>query len=178
MITLTVMDPTAPLWSPYLAGAGIGILLCFAMLLSNRPFGCGAAFTGVAGMIESLFRGRKQVEGKEYFKEFPLHIDWQWMFVFGIIIGAFISTLLSGTFQITWIPHTFAIAFGDNPLLRLVTAIIGGVLIGVGARWCWGCPSSHGISGIPQLSLASFVAVACMFAVGIGAGFFIFRVLV
>nr|WP_319538127.1 YeeE/YedE thiosulfate transporter family protein [uncultured Methanospirillum sp.] len=178
MITLTVMDPTTPLWSPYLAGAGIGILLCFAMLLSNRPFGCGAAFTGVAGMIESLFRGRKQVEGKEYFKEFPLHIDWQWMFVFGIIIGAFISTLLSGTFQITWIPHTFTTAFGDNPLLRLVTAIIGGVLIGVGARWCWGCPSSHGISGIPQLSLASFVAVACMFAVGIGAGLFIFRVLV
>ncbi|HWQ63129.1 MAG TPA: YeeE/YedE thiosulfate transporter family protein [Methanospirillum sp.] len=173
------MDPfTAPLWSPYIAGIGIGVLLCFAMLLSNRPFGCGAAFTGVAGMIESLLRGRKKVEEKEYFKEFPLHVDWQWMFVFGIIIGAFISSLLSGTFHITWIPHTFSASFGDNPVLRLITAIIGGALIGLGARWCWGCPSSHGISGIPQLSLASFVAVACMFGVGIGACLIIFRILV
>jgi len=173
------MDPvTATIWSPYLAGAGIGIVLCLAMLLSNRPLGCGAAFTGVAGMIESLFRGRRIVEEKEYYKEFPLRIEWQWMFVLGIIIGAFLSTILSGTFQISWIPPAFVGAFGNDPLIRVVTAIIGGILVGLGARWCWGCPSSHGISGIPQLSLASFVAVACMFAVGIGAGLLIFRVLV
>jgi len=100
------------------------------------------------------------------------------MFVLGIIIGAFLSTILSGTFQISWIPPAFVGAFGNDPLIRVVTAIIGGILVGLGARWCWGCPSSHGISGIPQLSLASFVAVACMFAVGIGAGLLIFRVLV
>lgn len=173
------MDPfTATQWSPYLAGAGIGILLCIAMLLSNRPFGCGAAFTGVAGMFEGIFRGRKVVTDKPYFLEFPLRIEWQWMFVLGIIIGAFISTILSGTFQISWIPPVFTGAFGNSPVLRVITALIGGILVGLGARWCWGCPSSHGISGIPQLSLASFVAVACMFAVGIGAALFIFRILV
>jgi uncharacterized protein len=173
------MDPLyAPLWSPYLAGAGIGIILCLAMLLSSRPLGCGAAFTGVAGMIESLFKGRKTVEEKPYFKEFPLRIEWQWMLVLGIIVGAFFSSLLSGMFHISWVPHVFATTFGDNPVLRLVTALFGGILVGLGARWCWGCPSSHGISGIPQLSLASFVAVACMFAVGIGTALLIFRVLV
>lgn len=162
------MDPfTAIQWSPYVAGAGIGIVLCFAMLLSGKPLGCGAAFSATAGMIEGIFRGRKTVSEKPYFQMFPLKIEWQWMLVLGIIIGAFLSTLLSGTFQISWIPSVFGGKFGNNPLLRIITAIIGGILVGLGARWCWGCPSSHGISGIPQLSLASFVAVACMFAVGI-----------
>jgi uncharacterized membrane protein YedE/YeeE len=64
--------------------------------------------------------------------------------------------------------------FGDSPPLRIITALIGGIIVGIGARWCWGCPSSHGMCGIPQLSLASFVAVACMFAVGIGTAFILF----
>ncbi|MDD1724759.1 MAG: YeeE/YedE family protein [Methanospirillum sp.] len=167
----------ATVWSPYMAGAGIGILLCLSLLLSNRVFGCSAAFTGVAGMIESLFRGRKAVEEKPYFREFPLRVEWQWFFVFGIVIGALMSTILSGTFAISWIPPAFALSFGDNSLTRLIIALCGGILVGLGARWAWGCPSSHGISGIPQLSLAGFIAVACMFAVGIGTAFLVFRVL-
>jgi len=169
------MDPlTAIQWSPYLAGACIGVVLCFAMLLSGKTLGCGAAFTGVAGTIESLFRGRKTVSEKPYFQMFPLKIEWQWMLVLGIIIGAFFSSLLSGTFHISYIPSVFSEQFGDNPALRIITALIGGIFVGLGARWAWGCPSSHGISGIPQLSLASFVAVACMFGVGIGTAFILF----
>jgi uncharacterized membrane protein YedE/YeeE len=165
---------TAATWSPYLAGAGIGILLGLSMLLSGKPLGCGAAFTGAAGLVESIFRGWKTVSEKPYFRMFPLRVEWQWMFVLGIFIGAFLSAVLSGTFQITWVPSVFAGKFGDSPLLRIITAIIGGILVGLGARWCWGCPSSHGISGIPQLSLASFVAVACMFALGIGTALILF----
>lgn len=167
-----------PVWSPYIAGAGIGIILCLAMLLSSRPLGCSAAVTGVAGMIERMGRGRAAVEDMPYFREFPLRIDWQWMLVLGIILGALISSSLSGVFSIRWVPDSFSLIFGDNPVIRLLFALIGGILVGLGSRWCWGCPSSHGISGIPQLSLASFVAVACMFAVGIGTAMVIFRVMV
>ena len=171
------MDPLTTIrWSPYLAGAGIGIVVCLAMLLSGKPLGTGTTFTGVAGMIESLFRGRKTVSEKPYFQMFPLQIEWQWMLVLGIIIGGFLSTVLSGTFQISWIPSVFAGQFGNIPILRIITAIIGGILVGLGARWCWGCPSSHGMSGIPQLSLASFVAVACMFAVGIAVAFLLYAI--
>lgn len=167
---------TATQWSPYLAGAGIGIVLSLAMLLSGKPLGCGAAFTGVSGLFESIFRGKKTVSEKPYYQMFPLQIEWQWMLVLGIVLGAFISSILSGTFQISWIPSAFAEQFGNVPILRIVTAVIGGILVGLGARWCWGCPSSHGISGIPQLSLASFVAVACMFAVGIATALLLYHI--
>lgn len=171
------MDPlTAIQWSPYLAGAGIGVLLCLSMLLSAKPLGCGVAFTTTAGMIEGLIKGREKVSEKPYFQMFPLRIDWQWMLVAGIIIGAFISAMASGTFYISWVPYTFAQAFGYSPVLRVLTALIGGVLVGLGARWCWGCPSSHGISGIPQLSLASCIAVACMFAVGIATALLMYHI--
>jgi len=36
-----------------------------------------------------------------------------------------------------------------------------------GARIADGCTSGHGISGIAQLAVASFIAVAAMFAGGI-----------
>ncbi|MDD1729133.1 MAG: hypothetical protein LUQ50_08685, partial [Methanospirillum sp.] len=63
------MDPLAAVhWSPYLAGAGIGIVVYLAILLSGKPLGTGTTFTGIAGMIESLFRGRKLVSEKPYFQ--------------------------------------------------------------------------------------------------------------
>jgi uncharacterized protein len=73
-------------------------------------------------------------------------------------------------------PFSISRKFGNSPFLRVITAVIGGFLAGLGSRWCWGCTVSHGISGIPQLSLASFVAVACMFAVGIGTALLLFSV--
>ena len=53
------------LWSPYIAGAGIGILCWFTFLLSDKPIGCSTAFTRTSGMIERIFRGSK-VNEKPY----------------------------------------------------------------------------------------------------------------
>ena len=43
----------------------------------------------------------------------------------------------------------------------------GGFVMLLGARIAGGCTSGHGISGMAQLALGSFVAVAAMFAGGI-----------
>lgn len=164
---------TATTWSPYLAGAGIGVLVWFAFLFSGRPIGCSSAFSRTTGMIHCFFCGNKTRES-EYYKLVPPSIDWQWMLVCGIIIGAFISSILSGSFYISIVPPTFADAFGDNPVLRIITALIGGIFMGLGARWAWGCTSGHGISGLSQLSLASLAAVACFFAGGIGSAMLLY----
>ena len=65
------------------------------------------------------------------------------------------------------VPDTFGASFGYNPFVRIITALIGGLLMGVGARWAWGCTSGHGISGLSQLSVASLVSVICFFAGGV-----------
>ena len=62
-------------WSPYVAGAGIGVLVCFAFLLSDRPLGCSTAFVKARGLIGKVIN-RTQVEKNEYYREIIPQIDW------------------------------------------------------------------------------------------------------
>jgi uncharacterized membrane protein YedE/YeeE len=146
-------------WSPYAVGIGIGLLSCVAFLLSDKPIGCSTAFSRTSGMLETLLRGGKVAE-KAYYKKFAPVIDWEWMLVAGIFIGAFLSSKLSGQFQAVWAPMKWAEAFGHTPVLRWVVALIGGIILGIGARWAGGCTSGRGISGTCSL-ISSWIAVLC-----------------
>ncbi|MBN2264969.1 MAG: YeeE/YedE family protein [Candidatus Aminicenantes bacterium] len=163
-------------WSPYAAGIGIGILSWLTLVLSDKPIGCSTAFARTSGMIERLFRGRKVLD-KAYYKEFAPRVDWEWMLVVGIILGAFTSAKLSGQFKLDWVPSLWAGTFGPGPVARVAVAFCGGILLGFGARWAGGCTSGHGISGTLQLAVSSWLAAICFFAGGIAAAFLIFRVL-
>lgn len=167
---------TFPTWSPYLAGAGIGILCCFAFLLSDRPLGCSTAFVKTSGLIEKAVNAEKTA-AMDYYKEIIPQIDWALLIIPGIVIGAFLSVLLSGQFHVLWVPSLWEQTFGPNPFLRVVVALAGGILLGFGARWAGGCTSGHGISGSIQLSLASMVTAACFFAGGIAVALLLFRVI-
>jgi len=163
-------------WSPYAAGAGIGLLSWLTFLLSNKPIGCSTAFSRTAGMIEKKIRGDKAA-AKPYYQQFPPVVDWEWMLVLGIFLGAFISAAISGDFRWVWVPDVWAAAFGPSPVLRLIVALAGGVFLGFGARWAGGCTSGHGISGTMQLAVSSWVAALSFFVGGIAAAWLIFRVL-
>lgn len=124
-------------WSPYVAGIGIGLLSWVAFLLSDKPLGCSTAFSRTSGMVERLFRGSK-VEEKLYYKKFTPSVDWEWMLVLGVFIGAFLSAKLSGQFQGDWVPTKWAATFGNTPITRWIVALIGGIVMGIGARWAGG----------------------------------------
>lgn len=162
-------------WSPYVVGIGIGILSWFAFLLSDKAIGCSTAFARTSGMIERLFAG-KRVNEKPYYKLFKPEIDWEWMLVVGVIVGAFISAQLSGAFSPRWVPERWAEVFGAAPLPRVIVALLGGILMGFGARWANGCTSGHGISGSLQLAVSGWIAAACFFAGGIATAMLIYRI--
>ena len=46
-------------------------------------------------------------------------------------------------------------------------AITGGAMLIFGARLAGGCTSGHGISGMSQLSVSSFITVTAMFGGGV-----------
>ncbi|TAJ44078.1 YeeE/YedE thiosulfate transporter family protein [Methanofollis fontis] len=164
------MDPT-----PYIAGVGIGIISWFAFLLSDRPLGCSTAYARTSGMIEAAIRGDAARE-RPYYRKFAPQIDWEWMLVLGVVIGAFVTAVVTGEFALIWVPSRFAAAFGPDIPFRLVVAIIGGVLMGIGSRWAGGCTSGHGISGTLQLAISSWVAVIIFFVSGIVCAFLIYGV--
>lgn len=161
-------------WSPYVAGAGIGVLCCIAFLVSDRPIGCSTAFVKARGLIDKALNA-KNMERNEYYHKIVPRVDWQLVIVPGIIIGAFISVFLSGTFHVLWVPTLWGQTFGYNPVLRIIVAIAGGLLLGLGARWAGGCTSGHGISGSIQLSLASVITACCFFIGGIAVAMLIFH---
>ncbi|MBN1670375.1 MAG: YeeE/YedE family protein [Kiritimatiellae bacterium] len=167
---------TLPEWSSYVVGAGIGLLSCLTFLLSDEPLGCSTAFARTSGMIERLFGGAKACE-KAYYRKFAPVIDWQWMLVLGVVLGAFLSAWISDDFKPTWVPARWAAVFGTAWLPRVTAAFGGGVLMGFGARWAGGCTSGHGISGTLQLAASGWVAVACFFIGGVAVAMLVFRVL-
>jgi uncharacterized membrane protein YedE/YeeE len=93
------------------------------------------------------------------------------------LIGAFLSVLLSGSFSVKWVPDVWQQTFGDTPVLRVVVAFVGGILMGIGSRWAGGCTSGHGISGTLQLAVSSWLSVIGFFVGGIAAAMLIFRVI-
>jgi uncharacterized membrane protein YedE/YeeE len=153
-------------WSPYLVGCGIGVLSWLAFLLSDKPLGCSTAFARTSGMLEKMVSG-SNVENRPYFKEFLPVIDWEWMLVLGVVVGAFLSSTMSGSFSPDLVPSLWEDAFGPRAFPRLVSAFNGGILIGFGARWAGGCTSGHGISGTLQLALSGWIAVASFFVGGV-----------
>ncbi len=164
------------IWSPYIVGVGIGILCWLAFLLSNHPIGVSTAFAKSAGMIEMAVRG-PEVRNKPYYQENPPTIDWGWMLVAGLFLGAFTAAWLSGDINWKWVPQMWEDTFGPSILLRLSAALFGGICVGFGARWGSGCTSGHGISGALQLVLSSWIAVFCFFAGGVAVAFFIYRII-
>jgi uncharacterized membrane protein YedE/YeeE len=163
-------------WSPYIAGIGIGILSWIALLVSDRTIGCSTPIARTSGMIERIFRGDKVLQ-RPYFQEYRPVIGWDWMLIVGVLAGALLSAVLSGAFTVRWVPGLWQETFGNTPLLRVLVAFVGGILMGIGSRWGGGCTSGHGISGTLQLAVSSWIAVIGFFVSGIAAAVLIFRVI-
>jgi len=163
----------ADTWSPYAAGAMIGLLNCIAIVISDSLIGCSSAFSSSSGMLEKLIRGRAATQ-KPYYKKFIPEIDWGWTLVAGIAVGAFLSAWLSGNLHLELVPELWAKTFGGGVSIRFLCAFTGGVLVALGARWTGGCTSGHGISGTMQLAVSSWIAAMCFFGGGIATAMLLY----
>lgn len=120
-------------WSPYVAGALLGLVSWFSVLTAGKYLGVSTTFVRTIGMIESLFTPDRVASLPYFVKEKPL-IDWQWMEVLGILIGAFIAAKLSNDFKKRFVPPMWERRFGPSRLKRWVVAFIGGMVLMFGAR--------------------------------------------
>jgi uncharacterized protein len=164
-------------WSPYAVGAGIGILSWLSFLISGKPIATSTSFAQTGGMIENIITGGK-AEQRPYFKKIKLKVNWQWMLVLGVVIGSFLSAIISGDLQVNaWVPSLWESAFGNSEVLRVIVALFGGIILGFGARFAGGCTSGHGISGTLQLAVSSWISAIFFFVGGIMAAYIIYFVI-
>ena len=113
---------------------------------------------------------------------------WNLVFALGIALGGFLALRLWGDpgAALALAPDTVGAlralgvedlrgllpsdVFSWSALLTgpgLMMVVVGGFLVGFGARWAGGCTSGHAISGLAAFQLPSLVAVLGFFAGGL-----------
>lgn len=151
-------------WSPYIAGAGLGLTLLATFVITGWGLGASSAFsllTGVGlGKLSPEYAQKLTYFAQYLNVESPL-LNWVLFEIMGLFLGAFLGSMLAGNFKLRF----------DKPEhmstgTRLITAFGGGIIIGFASRLARGCTSGVALSGGAQLALAGWVFVIAMFVSG------------
>lgn len=159
-------------WSPYSAGALLGLVVAFSEVICGRPLAVSGAFDKLAAYL-----GRGLFPSSQYYGHIMTPgVTWQVWLMVGVLTGSFASSKLSGEARFRWLPDAqWEPRFGASRKLRLVVAFLGAVLVQLGAGIAGGCTSGLAISGGAALSPAAFLFMGGMFAGGIPAAWFWYR---
>ena len=130
---------------PLLGGILIGLSASLLLLLIGKI----AGISGIVWGAMDSFKNPKKVASKEGF--------WRWLFLFGLILGAWLFHGVSNT------PYPTLIFTANNAVL----AVIAGLFVGVGVKIGSGCTSGHGVCGIGRLSIRSIVATVTFMLIAI-----------
>lgn len=146
---------------PLVAGAVVLALGNFATLaLSGRPWGITSAFAlwgsklAEAGGIEAWSWPYWATPERLAELEGSVLADVTSVMDFGIIAGALLAAGLAGRFAPTW----------RLPLRSALAAVLGGLLLGYGARLAYGCNIGAYFSGIASGSVHGWVWLVFAFA--------------
>ena len=167
-------------WNPYFAGALLGLLAIVSVyattyyLGKTSYLGASTTFVRAAGIIEKTVAQDHVIEN-EYFTKTKIKVDWQFMLVVGIFLGALISSTTDKSFTIESIPPTWEDRFGPSIGKRALGAFFGGIIAMMGARLADGCPSGHGLSGMMQLSVSALVALPIFFVAAVLVANIVYR---
>lgn len=162
-------------WSPYLAGALIGMLSWFSFASANKPIGITTAFEYSAALLtRGAAPGVAATNPYYAAPEKSPKIDWEWMLVLGVFVGAYLSSKLSGDRGAETVPELWRRSFGGSKAKRLAGAFLGGSVMMFGARLAQGCTSGHGISGAMQLAVSSWTFVGALLVGAVGTAFLLY----
>jgi hypothetical protein len=150
-------------WSPYLAGAGLGLTLLASFIIAGQGLGASRAFTVVAGKalnaVAPVYTSTVTYLSK--YLERSLFQDWTFLEVTGLFAGALVGVLLSRGFKFRF-DRGSAMSVGT----RVMTAFGGGIILGFASRLARGCTSGVALTGGAQFALGGWVFVIAMFASG------------
>lgn len=146
-------------WPFWAGGVIIGLLVPLLYYYFNTALGVS---TGYGNLVKMVLPSRHLQWIK---KDFAETFSWRVFFMAGIILGAILSSLLSGRIGLTAEMGSFtALANLPAPISALFF-LTGGILLGLGARIAGGCTSGHSIHGIANLHSSS-IFVTIIFLIG------------
>jgi hypothetical protein len=158
--------------NPYIAGVLLGLLLLATIYITGRGLGAsGAVKSFTVAAVEKI--APEHTASTHFYKEYsgehtgsPL-MNWLVFEVVGVLIGAFISGLIANRldFKLEKGPRT-------TTRIRVVGAIIGGVLWGFGSQLGRGCTSGAALSGMAVMSTGGIITMFAIFGGAYGFAYF------
>ena len=157
---------TTKYMNPYLAGFLLGLVLLTTIYVTGRGLGASGAVKSV--VLSTVVKAAPEHAAKTpfintYSEEHPHGPlkDWLVFEVIGVIIGAFFSGVISNRVGIK-------LERGPNITnrTRIVAAIIGGSLFGLGSQLGRGCTSGAALSGMAVMSFGGIITMLAIFGSG------------
>ncbi|MGL1936915.1 MAG: YeeE/YedE family protein [Fibrobacterales bacterium] len=148
--------------NPYTAGFALGLVLFLSFVLTGNGLGASGGLNRIVVAIEDAITP-EHVDQTPYLLKMaggdknPLD-HWILMLVVGTAVGGFASGLLSKRIK----PELFKGPNISNKK-RVVMALLGGLIMGYGARLARGCTSGQALSGGATLSAGSWTFMFAVF---------------
>lgn len=165
------IDKSQVYFNPYFGGVMLGLILLATFYFTGRGLGAsGAAKSTVVAVVDRV--APEHAESSGYYSKFisddnhPMN-TWLVFEVIGMLAGAFLSGALSGRLKFKT-EHSPKITTRK----RLVFALIGGLLFGLGSQIARGCTSGAALSGAAVLSLGGFITMLSIFGSAYGFAYF------
>lgn len=158
-------------WNPYFGGFLLGLLIIATFYLTGRGLGASGAIKSVVVTTVHTV-APTHAENNAYYSKFikegesPLN-NWLVFEVMGVLLGAFLSGALTGRLKLK-VQHSPKI----SSKRRLIFALSGGILFGLGAQIARGCTSGAALSGMAVLSVGGFVTMIAIFGTGFMVAYF------
>jgi uncharacterized membrane protein YedE/YeeE len=151
------------------AGLGIAGVTLALLLIANRRLGISTGLEDICSLVlqAPYFRRGAVLSGR----------GWRLPLLGGLLLGGFLSAVLSGGWEPTWAMGMFDRAIGLGPAGKLAWMFVGGLCIGVGTRLAGGCTSGHGIFGMANFELPSLVTTVSFMIGGIVTTQVVYRLL-
>jgi uncharacterized protein len=162
-------------WSPYAAGALLGLLAVLSLLFTDRLLSGSGGFENIAGSIMTVVSPASAENVYWKFVQQP-GISWSMIMILGIMSGALVAALLGRTFRWRLVSDDqWKQVFGPTVWKRWLALFLGAIVLEYGAGIAGGCTSGLAISGGLQLTPSAFLFMAGMFASGIPTAMILYR---
>lgn len=151
------------------AGAVVAAVTLLLLFLANKRLGLSTGFEDICSLALPLpyFQRKAVVSGR----------GWRLPFLFGLLLGGFLSAVLGGGWSPSMALGIFDERIGLGTAGKLAWMFVGGAFIGFGTRLGNGCTSGHGIFGMSNLEVSSIVTTLAFMAGGILTTNLIYRVI-
>jgi len=163
-----------PYWDPYLAGVALGLVLLATFLVFGRGLGASGAITRTTAWVTSWFASGWVTSNAHLGGYFASGTHWwdDWLIfeVVGVALGGLFGGLTGRRLKVE-------VEGGPRikPRTRILFAIVGGGIVGFGARLAMGCTSGQALTGGATLALGSWAFMMAVFGGAYGLAYFVRR---